>query len=198
MMLRLLLNCAMTLLWMLLTQSASFLNGVLGFVISALVIALSSRVIGAAVHEEGMAPRRRPTPGIGYAVRLLNILRFTVYFIYILIKANLGVAWEIITPGLSMSPRMIRYPVAGLTPVQITTLANTITLTPGTLSADIDDAGEHLYVHAMYAEHRRDAIDQLDELRDRLLWLVFGIKPDDAPDRSRQDTPDAPPQRQPA
>lgn len=190
MMLRLLLNCAMTLVWMLLTQSASFLNGVLGFLVSALVIALASRVIGAAVNGQDARPRPLPTAKINYAVRLFNILRFAVYFIYILIKANLGVAWEIITPGLHMQPRMIRYPVAGLTPVQVTTLANAITLTPGTLSADIDDAAEHLYVHAMYAEHRRDAIDQLDELRDRLLWLVFGIKP--GPDNAPPETPPQP------
>ena len=95
------------------------------------------------------------------------------YFLYILVKANLDVAWEIITPGYAMKPRMIRYDVTGLTPIQITTLANAITLTPGTLSADINDAGDTLYIHAMYAEQKQDATKDLDELRDKLLKLVF-------------------------
>ncbi|MEM6505352.1 MAG: Na+/H+ antiporter subunit E, partial [Planctomycetota bacterium] len=53
------------------------------------------------------------------------------------------------------------------------TLANAITLTPGTLSADINDAGDTLYIHAMYAEAKKDATRDLDELRDKLLRLVF-------------------------
>ena len=171
----------MTLLWLLLWQSTSFLNGVLGFVVSALVIALTARVIGKAKADGNASPATpsRAMHGVGYLLRLFNVMRFAVYFIYILIRANLDVAWEIITPGFHMKPRMIRYPVDGLTPAQVTTLANTITLTPGTLSADVDDAGTCLYIHAMYAEHRQDAIEQLDELRNRLMWLVFGRRPDE-------------------
>jgi multicomponent Na+:H+ antiporter subunit E len=184
MMIRLLLNCAFTLLWLLLWQSSSFLNGVLGFVISALIITLASRVIGSVQTADASAtapPSRPSVPVVGYALRLVNVLRFGVYFLYILIKANLDVAWEIITPGFRMKPRMIRYPVAGLTRAQVTTLANAITLTPGTLSADIDESGQNLYIHAMYAERRGDAIAELDGLRRRLLWLVFGRRPDETP-----------------
>lgn len=191
MMIRLLLNCAFTLLWLLLWQSSSFLNGVLGFVISALIITLASRVIGSVQPPEQTTPtttHRSGVPVVGYALRLVNVLRFLVFFLYILVKANLDVAWEIITPGFRMKPRMIRYPVAGLTRAQVTTLANAITLTPGTLSADIDEAGENLYIHAMYAERRGDAIADLDALRHRLLWLVFGRRPDETP----QDTPPTP------
>lgn len=191
MMIRLLLNCAFTLLWLLLWQSSSFLNGVLGFVISALIITLASRVIGSVQPPEQTTPTTVQRPGVpvvGYALRLVNVLRFLVFFLYILVKANLDVAWEIITPGFRMKPRMLRYPVAGLTRAQVTTLANAITLTPGTLSADIDEAGENLYIHAMYAERRGDAIADLDALRHRLLWLVFARRPDETP----QDTPPTP------
>ena len=185
MMIRLLLNCAFTLLWLLLWQSTSFLNGVLGFIISALVITLASRVIGetqAVDHCNGREQRQASAPrlgGVGYILRLINVVRFGIYFFYILIKANLEVAWEIITPGLHMRPRMIRYSVEGLTPSQVTVLANAITLTPGTLSADIDDAGQNLYIHAMYAEAKPDAIAELDKLKHRLLWLVFGRRADE-------------------
>lgn len=179
---RLLLNCAFTLIWLLLWQSTSFLNGVLGFVISALIITLASRVIGPG-RDSDQAPGTAPGPprvrGVGYAMRLVNVARFSVYFVYILTRANLDVAWEIITPGFHMKPRIIRYPVAGLTPAQVATFSSAITLTPGTLSADIDASGQNLYIHAMYAEDRADAVAQLDRLKHRLLWLVFGRRPDD-------------------
>lgn len=154
----LLLNVAFTLLWLLLTQNTSFLNGVLGFALGAVVGTIAAR-----------AANNAP-----YLGRLGNLARFTAYFLYILVKANLDVAWEIITPHLGMKPRMIRYDVRGLNEVQTTALANAITLTPGTLSSDVDDNGEFLYIHAMYAEKREDAIRDLDELREKLLRLVFG------------------------
>ena len=150
-------NIALTLLWMMLNRDTTFLNGVLGFALGAIVVELGMRAAG------------KPP----YFARLWALVRFTIYFIYILVKANLEVAWEIMTPGYSMKPRMIRYDVRGLTPIQLTTLANAITLTPGTLSADICDEGETLYIHAMYAEKKEDATLALDELRDKLLKNVF-------------------------
>ncbi|MEM9346984.1 MAG: Na+/H+ antiporter subunit E [Planctomycetota bacterium] len=150
-------NIALTLLWMMLNRDTTLLNGILGFALGAVVVEMALRAAG------------RPL----YIGRLWSFVHFACYFLYILVKANLDVAWEIITPGYSMKPRMIRYDVTELTPVQVTTLANAITLTPGTLSADINDAGDTLYIHAMYAEEKKDATKDLDELRDKLLRLVF-------------------------
>ena len=150
-------NIALTLLWMMLNRDTSLLNGILGFALGALVVEMGLRAAG-----NGR-----------YIWRLWSFIQFACYFLYILVKANLDVAWEIITPGYTMKPRMIRYDVKGLTPIQVTTLANAITLTPGTLSADINDAGDVLYIHAMYAEKKSDATKDLDELRDKLLRLVF-------------------------
>jgi len=150
-------NIALTLLWMMLNRDTSLLNGILGFVLGAIVVEMAMRASG----------KDR------YIGRLWSFFRFACYFLYILVKANLDVAWEIITPGFSIKPRMIRYDVTGLTPIQVTTLANAITLTPGTLSADVNDSGDVLYIHAMYAEKKADATQDLDELRDKLLKLVF-------------------------
>lgn len=108
-----------------------------------------------------------------YIVDLWKLVRFLLYFVRILIIANVQVAWEIITPGYHMTPGIIRYPVAGMTPTQITTLANCITLTPGTIAAEIDKAGETLYIHGMYLGDRDKAMAGINELRDRLLREVF-------------------------
>lgn len=150
-------NIALTLLWMMLNRDTTLLNGILGFALGAIVVEMGLRASGKGT----------------YISRLWSFIRFGCYFLYILVKANLDVAWEIITPGYGMKPRMIRYDVAGLSTVQATVLANAITLTPGTLSADINDAGDVLYIHAMYAEKKTDATKDLDELRDKLLKLVF-------------------------
>jgi len=140
-----------------LSGEVTFLSGLAGFIIGLLIVTMIGQATGKG----------------GYLRRVWGAFRFGVYFIYILVKANFGVAKEILTPGFSMSPRIIRYPVDGLSEVEITTLANAITLTPGTLSADITEDGQMLYIHCMYAENRADAVAELDELKVWLLREVF-------------------------
>ena len=109
----------------------------------------------------------------GYGAKVWQMLSFTIYFIKILIKANLDVAWEIITPGKQMTPRFVRYSVEGMSNLEITSLANSITLTPGTLTTDLSDDNKYLYVHCMYAKNREDAIADLDELKNRMMEDLF-------------------------
>lgn len=153
-----LLNLFLALVYVALTDDVSVLNFVVGFLLGYLVLTMYSRAAG---YES-------------YGFKLYRLARFAAYFLWILIKANLQVTWEIITPKLHMSPRIIRYPVADLTDVQVTTLANAITLTPGTLSADVDEAGRVLYIHCMYGRDRAAAVRDLDELKHRLMREVFG------------------------
>lgn len=152
-----LLNLLLGVLWMLMWASYDIYTFTAGLIVGYMVVALASRAAG---HT-------------GYSTRIWKLLSFAAYFITILFKANFQVAWEVITPGLGMTPRIIAYPVRGMTDVQITALSNAITLTPGTLSVDIaDDAGQ-LYIHCMYAADRATAVRDLDELRDRIMREVF-------------------------
>ena len=119
-------------------------------------------------------------PGKTYGERLVKLLRFGGYFGRILLQANWQVAREVLTPGSRLSPRIVRYDVTGLSDLQVTTLANAITLTPGTLVLDLErdraggvDDARMLYVHCMFAADRDAAIADLDELRGRLLAGVF-------------------------
>jgi len=152
-----LLNILLALLWMFMWGSFGVYQLLTGMIVGYLVILLISRIAGYK----------------GYGTRLTDLLLFALYFVRILVKANLEVAWEVITPGHRMSPRFIRYPVDGLTDIQITVLANAISLTPGTLSVDLADQKEYLYIHAMYARDREQAVLAIDELRDRILKEVF-------------------------
>lgn len=151
-------NVFLAVLWMLLWGAFDIYYLVAGFVLGYMLLGLVSRTAG----------------GKGYGTKGWKLISFGTYFVRILIKANLQVAWEIITPGYGMTPRLIRYDVQGLTPLQVTSLANTITLTPGTLSVDISDDEQCLYVHCMYANNRHATVRELDELRDRLMKELFG------------------------
>ncbi len=154
---RFLFNLFLALLWCMLTGSGDPWNFVAGLAVGAVVVSVQSNVTG-------QGP---------YLGRGLKLLRFTWYFLQVLVKANLQIAWDIITPGFSHSPRLLRYPVGHLNDVHTTALANTITLTPGTLAVDVSPDGEWLYLHCMYAEDPVTQLAEIDKLADRLKEGIF-------------------------
>lgn len=74
------------------------------------------------------------------------------FFLWEIIKSNLRVAYDVLTPGFRMRPGVIGIPLEARTDLEITLLANLITLTPGTLSLDVSSDRRTLYIHAMYAD----------------------------------------------
>jgi multicomponent Na+:H+ antiporter subunit E len=74
---------------------------------------------------------------------------FLVYlggpFLYAMVKANLDVAWRVITGRIR--PGIVRFNPDLKTDFGRTFLANSITLTPGTLTLDVDDDTGDFYVH---------------------------------------------------
>ena len=135
---RLVLNVGLAGFYLLWADERTWLGLLLGVAVGFVVIAVYDLTTG------------RPN----YAVRLFRMVRFGVYFLSILVRANLQIAREIVTPGFNQTPRILRYPVAHLTAVQTTD-------------------GGLLYVHCMYAEDRASAIDGLRKLDERLQREVF-------------------------
>jgi len=69
-----------------------------------------------------------------------------------IIVANMQVAWIVLTrPNSKLRPAWVVVPLDLRYPEAITVLAGTITLTPGTVSADLSSDGRALLVHALDA-----------------------------------------------
>ncbi|PIQ42733.1 MAG: hypothetical protein COV52_06440 [Gammaproteobacteria bacterium CG11_big_fil_rev_8_21_14_0_20_46_22] len=88
-------------------------------------------------------------------------LFFCVYVLYELIISAFKVAKITISPKLSIRPGVIALPIPGDTDLEITLLANLITLTPGSLSLDVSPDKKVLYIHSI-------DIDDPDTLRDAI------------------------------
>src|SRR5690554_176759 len=140
-----LLNILLAVVWVFLTGTINGTNFTFGFILSYLVLWLIS-------SNEG---KRK------YFVIAPRIISFTFYFLYELIKANLQVAADVITPKFYMEPGIIKYPLDAESDLEITLLANIITLTPGTLSLDISDDRKVLYIHAMYVNDKEEFINSI-------------------------------------
>jgi multicomponent Na+:H+ antiporter subunit E len=74
-------------------------------------------------------------------------------------KSAFGVARVIVDPRLPISPRLIRTKVSQRTAVGIATYANSITLTPGTITVDVNRRDREFLVHALTAETAAGVIE---------------------------------------
>ena len=91
-----------------------------------------------------------------------RMFTYSLMVIWDIIKANIEVAWIVISvPNDKLKPAWIVVPLDLVQPEAITILAGTITLTPGTVSADLSDKGHSLLVHVLHT-------DDPDAVRDEI------------------------------
>ncbi len=74
-----------------------------------------------------------------------------------IVRSSIAVARHVLSPTLKVEPRIVRLDISHLEPVDQALLGNSITLTPGTLSLDVDQ-GE-LLVHALDVDGAQGLID---------------------------------------
>lgn len=102
-----------------------------------------------------------PDPPKG--MRVGKVFTYTLIVLWDIIVANVQVAWIVLTvPNARLKPAWIVVPLRLKKPEAITVLAGTITLTPGTVSADLSDEGHSLLVHVLHT-------DDPDAVRDDII-----------------------------
>lgn len=99
---------------------------------------------------------------------------YSVLVVWDIIVANIQVAWIVLTkPNSKMQPAWVVIPLELRTPEAITILAGTITLTPGTVSADLSDEGHSLLVHALDAPDPDAVRDEIKQRYENRLLEIF-------------------------
>jgi len=78
-----------------------------------------------------------------------TLAALVVTVLWDIVVSNVQVAWLIIGPERRIHPRFVWLPLDIRDPHGIATLAGIITMTPGTLSADLTDDRKHLLVHVL-------------------------------------------------
>lgn len=142
----------------------------LGFVVLVIIvcflagISLSSLVLGTVLSAAILAfmpalpSSRLNLPPFAQATRFLrNLTHFMWDFLKDLWLSNIVVAKDVWTPTDFYRPRLAEVFVGDLTDFEIALLATRITLTPGTLSADLSEDRQHLIVHVMYPAEDSEA-----------------------------------------
>ncbi len=110
---------------------------------------------------------------IGARLRQLGrLLAFAAYFLRELVVANAQVVWDVVTPRSRLAPGIAAVPMRSRTDLEVTLIANLVTLTPGTLSLAVRRDPAVLYVHGMYARDPDAFREQIAEMEARMLAAV--------------------------
>lgn len=91
-----------------------------------------------------------------------------------IVLSALNVTKLILNPKLPISPRMVKVATLQQSPVGLTTYANSITLTPGTISVEVGERRKAIWVHAITRENADGFAD--DEMNRRVAWMD-GVDP---------------------
>lgn len=73
------------------------------------------------------------------------------WLLWEIVKANIDVSRRVLFPSAGISPTMVRIKASQKTDLGLVTFANSITLTPGTISIDVEQDG-HILVHSISRE----------------------------------------------
>lgn len=129
-------NILLATTWTALVGNASLGTLIAGFVLGYAILALSQPLLGVS----------------SYFKKVFQIIGFVLFFAYELLKSNLRVAYSVIRRPKAVHSGVIAIPLDAVSDLEITGFANFVTLTPGTLSIDVSEDRQTLYIHTLYAE----------------------------------------------
>ncbi len=92
----------------------------------------------------------------GLAVEAVRFIKYLPWLLYQILLSNIHVAYLVLNPRMPIDPRIIKFKTRLKKDISLAVFANSITLTPGTITADIRD-GEY-YVHALSKKVAEDLL----------------------------------------
>jgi multicomponent Na+:H+ antiporter subunit E len=97
------------------------------------------------------------------ARKIIGIVRFSLFYFSEVIKTNLTVMKEVLTPKSRMSPAFLKIELLEMSDFQLLVFSTLLTMTPGTVVMDISRDKKFIYLHCLYAhdvaEVRREILE---------------------------------------
>ena len=153
-------------IWILLTWP--FVDGKID--LQVVIAGLIASVIVAVLFHEILPKEHRVFIS---PVRIFWVLVYVPVFFYYVMKANLDVVYRALHPKMPIKPGIVKIKTALKTESGITALANSITLTPGTLTVDLTNDG-FLYIH--WINVRSEDVEQATKhIAQRFEWFLKKI-----------------------
>lgn len=125
----------LVLVWLALWEDLSPANLLIGGALAFVLVSAAPSI----------GPTRSPT------LRPVATLRFLLAFAWEVVVANAEVAWQVVNPRNEIREAIVAVPLRQSSSLLTTLVANAVTLTPGTLTLEVERTGEDvtLYVHVL-------------------------------------------------
>lgn len=147
------------LLYLLLTGNWAFNNLVTGLILAGLVALL-------------VRPEKRPFAWKRLPDALLATGIYLVRLLWDLLVSGIQVARIVLTPSLPIKPGIVAIPSECKSDMAVALSAHAITLTPGEMVVEIDDAGI-MYTHMLDASNPDEQVAAAQKTRRELLRRIF-------------------------
>ena len=138
----------------------------------------TANVVSGALVAAGVVWLFPPASESPVGVRPLALLRFVGATAVAILRANLVVAWEVVTPKNRINEGVVAVELASSNPVVITLVSHAIILAPGTMVVDIDKGSDtrptQLYVHVLHLRSIEDVRNEVLQLEALALAAVSG------------------------
>jgi len=152
------LTLLLAIIWVLLQNEFSYGMAVFGVILGVIIPRLTANWW--------------PDRPVGF--RVGRMIGYVLVVLWDIIVANIQVAWIILTRrNKNLRSAWVVIPLEVRSPEAITILAGTITLTPGTVSADLSSTGRHLLVHALDAPDPDAVRDEIKTRYEARLKEIF-------------------------
>ncbi len=124
---------------------------------------LPNLLLGAAVSILALLIIRKEFASPLYLLKIKRAISLAMLFFYELGLSAYRVTVLVLSPNMKskLKPGIIAFPLSVKSDVEITLLANLITLTPGTLSVDVSEDRKFLFVHALSVPDKQALIEDI-------------------------------------
>jgi multicomponent K+:H+ antiporter subunit E len=143
--------------WLLLNNSISPGHIVLASFFAFIIPLLTSSL------QDPQPKIRRPLLSLRYVLRVIGDI----------IVANFEVALLVVGPNRKLNPAFVAVPIEIAHKFPITILASTVSLTPGTVSAEVSENNQWLYVHVLNLDDKDALIASIKQRYEAPLKEIF-------------------------
>lgn len=179
-------------IWVFVRGASLTLQSLLANLLVGIVVGLPVAFVFRRLYEEEI-DIRRPFRTMPY------VILYVVVFLKEIVVANVDVAYRVLAPHMPLEPQVILVPLRVETSLGITTIANSITITPGTVTLDHDPDENALYVHVIDGRDPASIVEPIRTWENYALTIFDERRsPADPPPEIRIHPPDHPPDPKPA
>lgn len=148
----------LALAWAALQGEFTLGNLVVGYIFGYVILAL--------LAKGGVMPST-------FASRVAHGVSLGIYFVWALVLANIKVALDVVRPKTSIRPAVVGIPLDITKDGEILLLSMLINITPGSVTIDLSDDRQTLYVHVMHMDDPEATRTEIKEGFERRVKRVF-------------------------